>query len=114
MSLPSGSSRCDLSSPGAPSLGELPAEDNIASAVQGSLNTMTSNEAPAGNASMLITQEFEGESSRRTEKSERGSNRGNLLHAWEDNTSENQKSYNSSKFERKEKSRGEVPKRHET
>jgi hypothetical protein len=62
---------------------------------------MTSNEAPAGNASRLIAQKFEGESGRRREKSERGSNRGNLLYVWEDNTSENQKSYNSSKFEKK-------------
>jgi hypothetical protein len=41
---------------------------------------MTSNETPAGNTGAMINQEFEGKPKRE-----------NLLHAWEDNTSENQK-----------------------
>ena len=97
----------DLTAQGAPRPDDLQADDNIVSEPQGSLHAMTSCE-PAGEEISSCS-----ESSGFKSGIDSNEGNGNLLRTWQDDHSE-QKNYNSSKFEKKEKSRGKLPKRQDS
>ena len=98
VSLLSSSNRCDLSSPGAPSQGDLQAVDEQVTAVQGSLDNIASSDISmqASGEAAAVASHARAHDLTHVE----------LLHAWAENAEESQKSYNSSKFEKKGKSRG--------